>query len=412
MSMKRVTINAAVVIGTLALIYLLWVFRAPLVIFLFSLAFAAAARPGVESLLENGVPRGRAILIVYALFFAVLLLFLLFLGNPLLAEIQQMADRLVMTYDRIWAEWPEGTEIQRRIVEYLPAPEALYSSFSSEQQGSVLNRLLGITVNSFSFLGHVVTAIILSIYWSADQVRFERLWLSLLPVESRARARDMWRGIEHDFGLYIRSEVMQSIVAGMLLNLGLWAMGVNYPTLLSLIGALAWLVPWLGGVLSVLPITLVALSQSPELGIFATAYAIGVLFFLELFIEPRFIRRRQFSSLLSILLIIALVEPFGLMGFLVAPPLAAAIELVIRYNLQSRQPPAASEAAQRIPELRARLEELRAAAENSGQPLEPQTMGMLERLETLIDQVDEAVVKGKAANETGLRQPEKKQPAA
>lgn len=411
MSMKRVTINAAVVIGTLALIYLLWVFRAPLVIFLFSLAFAATARPGVESLLENGIPRGRAILIVYALFFAVLILILIFLGNPLLEEAQLLVDRLAMTYDRIWAEWPEGTEIQRRIVQYLPAPETLYESFSSEQQGSVLNGLLGITVNSFAFLGQLVTALILSIYWSVDQVRFERLWLSLLPVESRARARDMWRGIERDFGLYIRSEVMQSIFAGMLLNLGLWAMGVNYPTLLALIGALAWLVPWLGGVLSVLPITLVALSQSLELSIFATAYAVGVLFFLELFIEPRFIRRRQFSSLLSILLIIALVEPFGLMGFLVAPPLAAAIELVIRYNLQARQPPAVSEAAQRIPQLRTRLEELRAAAENSEQPLEPQTIGMLERLETLIDQVDDAVVRGKAANETGQRQPEKKLPA-
>jgi hypothetical protein len=149
--------------------------------------------------------------------------------------------------------------------------------------------------------------------------------------------------------------------------------------------------PWLGGVLAVAPIMLVSLSQSLGLGILASAYAIGVLFFLEFLIEPRFIRRGQFSSLLSILLIIALVKPFGLLGFLVAPPLAAAIELIIRNSVQTRAQPSSHESVQRISELRARIDGVRSLAAAGEAPLDPRTLNILQRLEKLVDRADEVV---------------------
>jgi hypothetical protein len=37
----------------------------------------------------------------------------------------------------------------------------------------------------------------LSLYWSLDQQRFERLCLSLLPAETRVYARDSWRELEN-----------------------------------------------------------------------------------------------------------------------------------------------------------------------------------------------------------------------
>ena len=95
--------------------------------------------------------------------------------------------------------------------------------------------------------------------------------------------------IERDFGEYVRSELLQSILAGVILGLGLWAMGIQYPILLAIFAALAWLIPWLGGVLAIIPVAIAGFSQSIGLGIFATVFALGVLFFLDFLIEPRFI---------------------------------------------------------------------------------------------------------------------------
>jgi predicted PurR-regulated permease PerM len=393
MSLKQIAINTAIVLGTLALAFLLWEFREAVILFIFSLAVAAAARPYVESLVNRGAPRALAIVLVYVLFLALIALIMWAIGSSFLNEIQHLFDNLVATYEQIWNSWPKGSQIQQFIIHQLPPPADLYKGMTPERASSTLKSLLGFTMTSATLLGQFFTVLMLSIYWSIDRVHFERVWLSLLPVNSRARSRDIWRNIEHDFGAYIRSEVMQSLLAGLLLGLGLHAIGIPYPTLLAVFGALAWFIPWIGGMLAVLPIALVGLSQSIGMGIFATVYALGVLFFLEFYIEPRFIhrRRQQFSSLLSILLIIALVQPFGLMGFLVAPPLAAAIELIFRYNLRTRPLPESVQSAEQISILRGRIIQIREMLMRTSEQVEPQTSSLLDRLETLVDQSDRAI---------------------
>lgn len=391
MNYKQVAINAFVVFGILALAFLLWQFHHAVLLFFFSLAIAAAARPYVESLVQRGVSGSLAIILVYVLFIGLISLIFWAVGSSLLNELQHLADSLAMAYDRIWSTWPKGTQFEQMIVRQLPAPADLYKTFSPEQQSSMMNSMLGFTMTSANMIGEAFTVLVLSIYWGIDRVHFERLWLSLLPVESRARARDIYRAIDRGFGAYVRSEVLQSIIAGLLIGFGLWAMGINYPTLLAVFAALAWLIPWLGGVLAVLPVAIVGFSQSIGLGALATLYAIAVLFFLELVIEPRFIRRHQFSSLLSILIIIALIEPFGLLGLLVAPPIAATIELIFRYNLRMRPVPPEVQRDEKIEQLRARANHLRQLIQNHPEEPEPQTMNMLERLDNLLNRSDKVM---------------------
>jgi predicted PurR-regulated permease PerM len=403
MSIKRIAINTAIVLGTLSVLFLIWEFREAVILFGFSLAIAAAARPYVELMADRGIPSALAIVIVYLVFIVSLVALLWAVGSSITHELQQLFDQFTLTYEQMWSMWPKGSQVEKLIIQQLPPPDTLYKSFSPERTGPMLNSLLGITMSWATLLGQFFTILMLGIYWSADRVHFERLWLSVLPVESRARSRDVWRDIERDFGGYVRSELLQSILAGVLLGFGLWAMGVHYPTLLAVFAALAWLIPWLGGVLVLLPVGLTAFSQSWVLGAGATAYAIGVLFFLEFVIQPRIIRRRQFSSLLSILLIIALAEPYGLLGFIVAPPLAAAIELIFRYNLQSRPQTQEARDQKQVSELHARIDRLRQVAEKNAENIEPQTLNLLSRLETLVDKADDVIVPEISSQKKGRR---------
>ena len=147
------------------------------------------------------------------------------------------------------------------IVRQLPPPADLYKSFTPEKANTTLNGLLGFTVGSVTIIGQFFTVLVLSIYWSIDRVHFERLWLSLLPTKSRARSREIWRAIDRDFGAYVRRGSPEHFCGG---AAGVWAVGDGdqYPSLLAVFGALVWLIPWLGGVLVVIPIALVGFSQS------------------------------------------------------------------------------------------------------------------------------------------------------
>jgi predicted PurR-regulated permease PerM len=99
----------------------------------------------------------------------------------------------------------------------LPPSQELFGSLVNEDgfQG-----LMGITTNLFGFFASLASILILSLYWSADSIHFERLLLSLIPVDKRPTARRIWRGIDKGIGAYIRSEFIQSMLAGLLLWLG------------------------------------------------------------------------------------------------------------------------------------------------------------------------------------------------
>jgi predicted PurR-regulated permease PerM len=134
--------------------------------------------------------------------------------------------------------------------------------------------------------------IILSIYWSIDRTRFERMWLSLLAVETRTWARNTYRDIENEIGVYIRSMFVRALLSGLFIGIGFVTLiGVNYATLLAILGALFSLIPWLGILLVVIPVFLSGLTTSIQIAALAAAYAFIVMILLEVVIVPKIVSR-------------------------------------------------------------------------------------------------------------------------
>jgi predicted PurR-regulated permease PerM len=398
--MKRLGWYTLVVLSTITVLILLWQLRQALVLFLLSLAVAAAIRPMIEYLIQRGLPRGIALILSYGLVVGFIATLFLLTGNSLIRDIETASNWLAVGYERITLQWPEsGTKLQRNLAERFPPPQALIAALSGEQGTAALKGLLGVTAGFFGFLANIATILILSLYWSADYVRFERLWLSLIPVDKRTRARDTWRAIEGGIGAYIRSELVQSVLAGLLLWVGYRAMGLSYPTLIALLGALAWLIPWFGGFLAIIPPLLVGLGISIPMGIIAALYTGIVLAIMEIFIEPRFFTRRRYSSVILVLVLLALAEVFGLIGFVLAPLVAAAIQISIRHLAQ---PTAAvnvvrwdvSETSKEIDALQERLAQTQATINSRDVPPSPEMVNLMGRLDRLFEKTHDYFTNG------------------
>src|SRR6266511_753785 len=108
-------------------------------------------------------------------------------------------------------------------------------------------------------------------------------------------------------------------------------MGIRYPALLAGWGAIARLFPWFGAVIAVLPALLIGIGISSTVGLLATLYTIAVLLTLKLVIEQRFFLRSKYSALLIVLFVIDLAETFGFLGFVLAPPLAVAVQIRLQH---------------------------------------------------------------------------------
>jgi predicted PurR-regulated permease PerM len=232
-----------------------------------------------------------------------------------------------------------------------------------------------------STLGQIAIIIILSLYWSADQFRFERLGLSLLPEEHHPKALHVWRSVEAGVGEYLRSELIQSVLAGLLLWLGFSVLGIRYPTLLALWGAIVRLIPWFGALIAVLPALFIGIGISSTLGILVTLYTVGILLALKLVIEPRFFPRHKYSSLLVVLFVIALAETFGFIGVILAPPLAVAVQILFQHLYPLPELTVATEASEEVAGIRKRLLELRRRFQDSRKR---ESMRLVERLQRLV----------------------------
>jgi hypothetical protein len=160
-----------------------------------------------------------------------------------------------------------------------------------ERIDAAVQSVLGFTLSFFDIFAELGIVLILSLYWAVDRARFERLWLSALPVPSRATARDVWISVESGVGAYLRSEVLQSFLAGWMLGVGYWMLGLPYPVMLAVFGALAWMIPWIGGLIALAAVVVLGWSAGAGPIVLASAYTVAVFVFLEKLVEPRLLDR-------------------------------------------------------------------------------------------------------------------------
>jgi putative permease len=363
--MIRVIRYTTIVVITLAVLLLLWQFSVAIVLFLLSLAVAAALRPLINSLMERRISKRFALAIVYSLLVVSIVGALFLIGPLFLDELQKASDDFIASYDRAKTEWPlRGTLFQRALAEQLPPSADLYEALVSGEGIPALQGVFGIAQNFFSILGNIAIVIILSLYWSADQLRFERLGLSLLPTEYHSRALHAWRSIEAGVGAYLRSEIVQSLLAGLFLWLIYWTLDIRYPTLLALWGAVVRLIPWFGALIAVLPALFVAIGSSPILGFVAAISTIAVLFLLKEVIEPRVFHRHKYSALLIVLFVIGLAQAFGFIGVILAPPFAVAVQILFRELYPFPTSMFSRETSEKVANVRTRLLKLRRRIQN------------------------------------------------
>jgi predicted PurR-regulated permease PerM len=385
--MIRIVRYTVIVLTTLMLLLLLWQFSISIVLFLLSLMVAAALRPVINSLTGKYVPKRLALGIVYFLLIAAIAGSLLSISQPLLNDLQTASDDFVGNYERAKLNWPvQGTLFQKTLAQQLPPSAEFYEALTGPGGIPVLEGVFGFAQNFFSTLGRIAIVIVLSLYWSADQFRFERLGLSLIPEEHHPRALHVWRSVETGVGAYLRSEAVQSVMAGVLLWWVYSTLGIRYPTLLAGWGAIARLIPWFGAVIAVLPALLIGIGVSSTIGLLATIYTIAVLLILKLVIEPRFFLRSRYSSLLIVLFVIALAEAFGFIGVVLAPPLAVAVQILFQHLYQFPASTFSSEMSEQVLDIKERLLQLKRRLQTSSNR---ESIRLANQLQRLLDQASE-----------------------
>lgn len=382
---KQVAVFGAAVMTTLLAVVVFWQFRIVAVYIMASLALAAMVRPLILDWKKYGWVMRVVLILLYLVGLGGFGFLFVFVGRYAINDIQQLIETLSVRDAWRLPLWLEGSSFQKLLVTWLPVPTALFEAMIGEQGQFVLPAMLNFTEGIGTFVSGILLILFLSIYWSINQIHFERLWLSLLPSEQRKHAREIWRTIEPDLGAYTRSELIQSLLAVLLLGIGYWLLGSPYPVLLAVLGALAWLVPVVGAALAVIPPLLIGLLTSLPLSLFTVLYTLIILAALQMLVEPRLYKRNWDNPILTLIIMLAMADAFGLIGVIIAPPVSAVLQIVWNLLVSHRL---ASGATVQISDLKERQEYLRTVVGEMEESPPPLVLSSMERLTTLLEKAE------------------------
>ena len=308
MTKQLVWFGMAVMTTLLALV-LLWQFQIVVIYVLISLMLAAALRPLVNRLVGRGYKLRAAWSLLYLVVMGSFGYLLYFTGETAIDEIQRSAHTVPVQDAWRLPVWLEGSSLQYQLVALLPPPSTIFKAITGSQGQFVLPALFDFTQGFGGAVSGLLIILLLSVYWSISKSHFERFWLSLLPPDQRKQARDILRTVEPNIGAYIRSQVVQGLLAWLLFGLGYWLLGSPYATLLALASALACLIPVVGAVLAAHSAALGgAAHQCAAQLVYGALYDHRLDCSGKYSAKPRLFNRRWDNPILTVVLLIAMAD--------------------------------------------------------------------------------------------------------
>lgn len=303
-------------LGTLRLVGML---ARPLALLILGITVAEALSPLVARL-DRRLPRLAAIVVIYGAL-ALLLGVLGWLVVP------PLADQLETAAERLPSLIAEGEQLVNRLGQLLD-PDLL--GMLSSSLGQTGGRLVQLPVSVATSLVDIFLVLFISIYWLIAVPALHRFTLSLFPRARRRGVARVLRRMGQAMGGYVRGSAINAVIVGVLIYAGLLIIGVDYALALALQAGLLEIITVIGPIVASVPILLVALLQSPTTALITLIFLVVMQQIENHILVPNIMRTQtDVPPLLVVLALFAGATAGGLLGALVAIPLAAALRVVV-----------------------------------------------------------------------------------
>ncbi|HET9125486.1 MAG TPA: AI-2E family transporter [Solirubrobacteraceae bacterium] len=320
-------LHGALGVGVAAL--LAWVVvstREMLILIGLSFFIAVGLEPIVAVLMRLRLRRGWAVLLVSLLALATLVGFLALAIPPLANEL----DRFVKLAPHYLQQLNNRNSTLGHLNAQYHLEQRLRKALAGGNVGSLATGLVGVGQIVVGLITGLVIVIVLTLYFLADLPRVTRTMYRLVPRSRRPRAGLLTDEAFARVGGYMLGNIASSVIAGVLTLVWLLIFGIPYPVLLSVFVALIDLIPIVGSTIGGIIVALVALTVSVPAAIATAAYYTVYRVLEDYLIVPRIMDRTvEVPGLVTIIAVLIGGALLGLIGALIAIPIAATVKLLL-----------------------------------------------------------------------------------
>jgi predicted PurR-regulated permease PerM len=335
----RVALQAAagvIVVGALAAVA--YTVRDILVIVVVAMFLATGLNPAVEWLRRHRLPSALAVLTVILVVLGIVAGTVLVAAPALIRQGNELREQLPEYVRQVVSQNQTLRNVDER-VGLVERVEGVTTGIDRDVlEGPESRVVLGVALGLAQGLFAVVTALVLTLYFLVNFRGIKRAAYSLVPRSRRARFTLLTDEILDRVGRYVLGNLVTSVVAGVAGGLILWALHVPYAAALGLFVALTGLVPLVGATVGGGVACAVAFTVSPITGLTAVIFFIIYQQFENFLLVPRVMRRAvSVSPAATIVAVLIGATLLGVVGALLAVPMAAAMQLVATEVIAPRQ---------------------------------------------------------------------------
>ena len=282
------------------------------------------------------IPRGLAILGLYLAFFGILIL-----GGVLIApSVREQVDIFItdapLRLTDLRASWQSsgngllngtGQQLLGNAIAALDNPPPPQQETAVNVLSSVVTGVVGL-----------FATLVITFYYLMERSFIRSVILNEMSPRMRHRVARIWDDAEAKVGGWLRGQLTLCLIIGLAAAVGYGIIGVPFWPVLGLWAGITEIIPVLGPWLGGIPAVVLALTVSNELALITAAIAIGIQLSENWVLVPRVMRGAVGLTPLTVFIAITVGAAFyGIIGTLLAIPIAAFVQVIVTTFLDERR---------------------------------------------------------------------------
>ena len=309
------------VLGVGVLAVLIYMVRDIIAVLIFAIIIASALEPILRYAQSKKIPRLLSLVVIYLLFF-IFFAALIYIFLPLVLD--QLRD-FFQNYPTYFGKIEEAAGV----ITFLPGLSGNIHELLSQltEQIPSLTSLISYISAIFGGILSFVVVLVVSFYLSFSRNALDNFLKAILPPQFEVYVHSLWVRAQYKMGRWLQAQILLSFIMALIVGLGLWILGVKYAFLVAVVAGVLEIVPYVGPIVSGGLATLLALSQSPILGLWTLIFFIVAQQLEGHILVPLLIKKLVGLNPVAVILAILVGAKLGgILGILLAVPIAAVID--------------------------------------------------------------------------------------
>jgi predicted PurR-regulated permease PerM len=308
----------------IAAIYFAFQLQTVLIVVTIALVVVGTLDPMVAWFERRGIRRGRALVLIFLALALVIAGVLLLTVPPLIGQLLHLIEDAPRGRDKL-IEWLRQYKLARPLVQTVKAVPL------NDLVLRAGNTLVGYSADIMTVVGFSISTTFLAIYLLADPVRAKGLLFALVPRHYHIKLARILIELKVIVGGYMRGQLITSVAMAVFTFGVLEVFRVDDALALALFAGMTDIIPFIGGYVASLP-AIVAVSGSGP----AAVLIVCLLMFAYQEFESRILVPRVYGKVLRLppaIVVVSLLVGgtlLGIVGALLALPIAAGLQMVVR----------------------------------------------------------------------------------